>query len=91
MTALLNHENVTATPIEEGDAGIILKPDGTFKVFSTGLIDGANLTTAQQEQGKRLMALSVALAHPQVMDILLQMAADPDIVGEKVVDTKLSS
>lgn len=82
MSSLLTLENVVSAPIQEGDAGIILKADGTFKVFSTG-VTGA-LSPAQEEQGKKLLALSVALSIPEVMNVLMQMASDPAIVGEGI-------
>lgn len=80
--ALLTLENTVSSPIEHGDAGVILKPDGTFKVFSTG-IDGP-LTPAQEAQGKKLIALAIALRYPEVMSVLERMANDPDIVGEGI-------
>lgn len=83
--SLLNLANVTATPITTGDAGIILKQDGTFQLFSTGEIDGNNMTPEQLAQGEKLFALAVALQVPGVMDTLLMMAADPAIVGENVI------
>jgi hypothetical protein len=58
---MLKLENIVSAPIEEGDAGIILKPDGSFKVFSTGAIDPKHLTNGQVDQGTKLIALSVAL------------------------------
>lgn len=81
-TSLLTHENIVSAPIEEGDAGVILKADGSFKVFSTAKIDGTNLTPAQREQGEKLIALSVALKYPEIMGILMQMARDPALVGD---------
>jgi hypothetical protein len=78
----LTLENVVSAPIEDGDAGIILKADGNFKVFSTG-IEG-DLTPAQIAQGKKLMALAVALKFPEVMAILERMASDPAVVGEGI-------
>lgn len=59
--ANLTLENIVSAPIEQGDAGIILKPDGTFKVFTTGHIDAANLTEAQKGQGEKLMVLAGVL------------------------------
>jgi hypothetical protein len=80
--SLLKLENMVSAPIQEGDAGVILKPDGTFKVFSTGV--KGELTPAQHEQGRKLLAIAVALQHPEIMDILHRMAADPAIVGDGV-------
>ncbi|UIN38381.1 hypothetical protein [Methylobacterium oryzae] len=80
--SLLTLENTVTSPIEHGDAGVILKPDGTFKVFSTG-IDGP-LTPAQEAQGRKLIALSIALRYPEVMMVLERMANDPAIVGDGI-------
>lgn len=81
MQGLIQTGNLVSAPIEEGDAGIILKRDGTFRIFSTGKIDADNLTEAQREQGERLIALSTALRHEQVMDVLKRIAADPAVTG----------
>jgi len=81
---LLTHENIVSAPIESGDAGVILKPDGSFKVFSTGKLDVANLSEEQIQQGKVLLALAVALKYPEIMDILMMAATDPAIVGDGI-------
>ena len=81
-SSLLTLENTVTSPIEHGDAGVILKPDGTFRVFSTG-VEGA-LTPAQEAQGKKLIALAIALRYPEVMQVLERMANDPDIVGDGI-------
>lgn len=80
--SLLTLENVVSAPIEDGDVGVILKQDGTFKVFSTGVT--SELTEAQQAQGRKLIALSVALRYPEVMAVLERMANDPAIVGDGI-------
>ncbi|MCP1540124.1 hypothetical protein [Methylorubrum extorquens] len=82
--SLLKQEDFVSAPVEHGDAGVILKPDGSFKIFSTGEIDGANLTPEQERQGKTLLALAVALKFPEVMAILEQMSVDPNIVGDGI-------
>lgn len=82
--SLIDLGNLLDTPIQEGDAGIVLKPDGTFRIFTTGEIDGENLTSAQHEQGRKLIALSLALKHEQIMDVLYAMSEDPRIVGEGI-------
>jgi hypothetical protein len=85
--SLLTGPQVTATPIEKGDAGIILKKDGTFQLFNTGDINpDAPLSAFQEEMGMKLIALSIPLVHEPVMKMLLEMANDPLIVGEKVID-----
>jgi hypothetical protein len=84
MHALLGSSQLLSSPIEEGDAGIVLKADGTFRVFSTGKIDANNMTEAQLEQGEKLVALSIALSIPQILNTLKAMANDPEIVGQGV-------
>jgi hypothetical protein len=78
----LTLEDTVTSPVEHGDAGVILKPDGSFKVFSTG-VDGP-LTPAQEAQGRKLIALTIALRYPEVMAVLERMANDPDIVGDGI-------
>jgi hypothetical protein len=87
MQNLVGLEHLVADPIQTGDAGVILKIDGSFKVFSTGDIDPEHMTIAQVEQGRRLQALVLALSIPQVMQILFQMLDDPAIVGRPGVNT----
>jgi hypothetical protein len=82
QNSLLTLENVVSAPIEDGDAGVILKADGSFKVFSTGV--SGELTPAQIEQGKKLIALSIALRYPEVMAVLERMANDPALVGDGI-------
>lgn len=86
MKNLLTLKNVALAPIETGDAGVILKPDGSFQIFSTGSLEADNLTPAQMEQGMKLNALALALSVPQIMDVLLRMTTDPDIVGEPGIE-----
>ena len=86
MNSLLTLEN-TPRPIEEGDAGVVLTKNGKFFVFNThDNFDPSNMTERQIEQGKMIQALSVALQIPQIMDVLLQMASDPNIVGDTILD-----
>ena len=78
--------------ISEGDCGVIMKLDGSFQVFSTGV---SNLSSdpsswgdteiAQMTIGRKLMAISVALSNTQIMELLMDITAgvlDP----EKVVN-----
>ena len=77
----LTLDNLTPKPIEEGDAGIILKPDGSFQIFNTHKhIDGTNLTPEQLRQGRILLALATASAHPELLDVLLEVSNDPDVM-----------
>ena len=85
MQNLISQAQIVATPIGEGDAGIILRADGSFQIFNCHSdLDPQNLTERQIEQGETLQALSVALQIPQVMEVLLRMASDPAIVGDTV-------
>ncbi|TXN08939.1 hypothetical protein FV222_00265 [Methylobacterium sp. WL103] len=81
---LLTLDNLVSAPIEEGDAGFILKPNGEFKIFSTGAINAENMTAAQRAQGEKLLALACAVAIPEVMNMLIQMSRDPAIVGDGI-------
>lgn len=74
--ALLQQEQLMVTGIEEGDAGLILKKDGSFHLFNTHKdIDQSALTERQVEQGKILLSFSVALQSPQIMELLHSLAA----------------
>lgn len=68
-------------PIERGDCGVILKADGSHRVFSTGMEDVTpeTMTDAQREQGKRMVALSFALNSERIMAILYDLIEDPEI------------
>jgi hypothetical protein len=84
---LINIGNIASQPIGEGDAGIILKKDGSFQIFNThAAIDPSNMTERQIEQTETLMAFAVALQIPEIMAILKQMSQDPAIVGDKILD-----
>lgn len=89
MTSLFTADQIAdfdRAPISEGDAGIILKADGSFQVFTTGHIDPKAMTSIQLDQGKTLMAFTLALRIPQIMDLLVDLANQPDIAGDKAVD-----
>jgi hypothetical protein len=80
--ALLNLLQVTATPIEEGDAGVILKKDGTFQVFNTHTdLDPKNLTEMQIQQGRMILGLTIALKVPEIMEKLIELALDESANG----------
>jgi hypothetical protein len=76
-------------PIEEGDVGLVLTKTGGFFLFNAHAkadLDPANMTERQLEQGRIIDAFSVALRLPAVMDVLFQVANDPAVVGDVVVD-----
>lgn len=75
--------------VEPGDVALLLKRDGSVQALNFGY-DVSKLQTpeaqwsdderAMQKQGARLFALAVAATHPQLMQILLDIAADPEII-----------
>lgn len=84
MTALLTQSHLLEAPIGEGDCGIVLKPDGSFRVFSTGEV-GTNTNQVQMDNMMKVMGFALALQVPPLMQILLDAVQDPDIV-EHVLD-----
>jgi hypothetical protein len=82
--SLLNRDQITNSRITDSDAGIILKQDGTFTVFNSHVL-GGEVTAAQSEQMKKVMALAFALQTPEIMDMLYSSAADV-AQAEGVVD-----
>ena len=92
MKNLLTLDHVTNAPISDGDAGVILRADGTFQLFSTGDMNGGNLTEEQMQIGRKLSALALALSLPSVMNVLYTMLDDPAITGAPGIDLgRLSS
>jgi len=85
MTALLDQSNVTLPQFEEGDAGIILKANGSFVVWNTHKnINPETMTEKELWQGKALMAFAAALKIPQIMDVLMQVATDPQVFDQVI-------
>ena len=83
--ALLSQEHVTSGRIEEGDAGVILKKDGSFQLFNTHeSISSDSMTERQIEQGRTLLAFSVALQVPAVMEALNQFVTEITDTGKVV-------
>jgi len=77
-------KQITPGPIEPGDAGLVFKPDGTFYLFNTYTAD--SLTHPSDEQLRQMSildAFSVAVQHPQILDVLIQMANDPQVRGHE--------
>lgn len=80
--SLFHAGTMVSHPIEEGDAGVILRKNGEYQFFSThDQIDPKNLTDRQYEQAMILQAFAVALKFPEVMEALAKMALDPKIAG----------
>jgi hypothetical protein len=85
MTALISAANLVSQPIGEGDAGIILRKDGSFQIFNTHEnIDSENLTERQVQQGEILMAFAVAMQIPDVMKLLVNISKDPEVISTTI-------
>lgn len=79
------------TPIfEKGDVAVVLKANGEVRPIAIG-IDTERLDTLDEanyndddilaiEQGKKMFALTFAASTPMLMDLLIQIATDPDVV-----------
>jgi hypothetical protein len=76
---------------QTGDMALILRPDGSvrtvaFDVDTSRLMGDADKMTDADErtmdQGQKLFALTIAANSPMLMNILLEIAANPDIVDE---------
>lgn len=90
--SLLKRENLPNSPIEEGDAGVVLKRDGTFQLFNTHKnLDPNNLTPRQIEQGRTLAAFAAALQIPAIMDKLYELSEDPALFEVTLNVGKLDS
>jgi hypothetical protein len=84
-------ENVAE--LGEVTCGVVLTPDGSFRVFASGIdataLAGDDLTVeqeAQLEMGRKLTALTLALSNDQVMAVLLDLAGNPDLDLESLTD-----
>lgn len=74
--SLLTLDQVTNQPLASTDAGIVLKEDGTFRVFNLHKdIDPNNITEAQGAQMRKIMALTFVLQTPELLDQLYDAAA----------------
>ncbi len=81
-------ERIQPGPIERGDAGLVFKPDGSFYLFNTYIaVTEENATEEQLRQMLLLDAFSVVLQLPDIMEILLSMAADPGIRDPAMAQT----
>lgn len=66
---LLKPQHFNATTIEEGDAGVILKLDGTMRVFTSKVGDAP--TDEQKLQGEKLLILAHVLLDPAAYALML--------------------
>jgi hypothetical protein len=81
VTALIDQTNLAIPKFEDNEAGITLKADGTFVIWSTFKNPG-NPTEQQLKQMQSLMAFAAALRLPPIMEALLQVATDPAIFSQ---------
>lgn len=66
--------------VATGDAGLLIKADGSIQVFNTfDLSDPNKITEQQMETHNKLEALALALRIPKIMSIIEAMANDRDI------------
>lgn len=82
---MLTLENILSAPIADGDAGLILKLNGEFKVFSTTALDGDNMTDEQFQQARKLQALSLVLSSDEVMQQLFDVLDEMDEAGVDMI------
>lgn len=78
-----------STQLQPGDVALVLKKDGSVLALNFGYdSDRLLLPDSQMSdddrmmrlQGQKLFALALAVQHPQIMDLLLNIASDPDVV-----------
>ena len=76
--------------VEPGDVALLLKKNGAVQALTFGYdrnrltVPDALLTDedrAMLEQGRRLFALTFAAGHPKLMQLLIDIAADPEVVN----------
>lgn len=70
MQPVFTAANLINEPIQDGDAGLILRKDGSFQIFSTGTIDPDALTKRQQEQGELLTLFALVINSPEIRSML---------------------
>jgi len=84
LNTQLTPDQILSQPIQDGDAGIIIKRDGSFQIFTTG--DIANTMSPEAiEQGLTLMGVSIALSTPEILLTLKDMARKTAEVGEDMI------
>lgn len=77
----IDETNTMRAPVGEGDAGIVIRKDGRFEVFTVGKLTEP-LTPEQIQQGKTLMALAYALQTPEIMATLERAVEDQIADGD---------
>ncbi len=83
--AELKLEHIVSSPIEEGDAGIVIKSTGAIKVFTTGHIDPKNLTEAQLIQGEKLRVIIQVLEDEELYDQAIAKIAEAEARGDHLM------
>lgn len=75
--------------VNDGDCGIIVSPDGNFRLFSTGISPDladpskwGDKELAQIEVARKILAISMALHSPEIMNSLYAMV-DGVLAGEQ--------
>lgn len=85
MQHLISSKTMAKSPIEDGDAGLILRKDGTVQIFNCFGDEAREIedfTAEQIETHRRLMALLVALSSSEIMSTLIAASLDPRVVGD---------
>ena len=72
---ILKLAHITSVRIEEGDAGVIVKADGSIRVFTTGAMEG-RLTAAQEDQTEKVMVLVAVLSDEELYAAVLGHVAE---------------
>lgn len=85
----LHRAETSGTQVEPGDVAVLLKKDGSvhalnFGYDATRLLGPASEMTEEdrqmQLQGQKLFALALAAQHPVLMELLMNVATDPEVV-----------
>ena len=72
-------------PIEDGDAGIVIKANGDFQVFTTVSVDPAKMTDAQAVQGRNLQILALVLGHDELRQQIGELVDQLNAAGVDIL------
>lgn len=83
---MLNHESLVAAPVQENDAGVLLKADGSFKVFTTAKYgaDPEAWPDWQRKQGRTLQILAFVLAQDGLLEQIGEAVDQLEAMGVPV-------
>ena len=81
--------NIVTGPIQEGDAGVIIRRDGAIQAFIIGPLDPKNLTEEQINQAQLLQAAIVALTDPSIKASLIELVDGMNARGVTPIDDQL--